>query len=103
MPTERRRQLRVVLADGHPLIRTNLHRLLAAEEDLDVVAVAWDGAAATKAVRAAGRAAPIVVVSGAEGTERIATDLRAVAFLAKPFSIDELTRVVRTAAAHAAA
>lgn len=39
--------------------------------------------------------ASIVVVSGASGARQIARELRANAFLPKPFSIDELSQVVR--------
>jgi DNA-binding NarL/FixJ family response regulator len=69
-------QLRVVLADDHPVYRDGLAMMLRATGDIDVVAVAADG---LEAVDAAGQHAPDVVVmdlrmpglDGIEATRRI--------------------------------
>jgi DNA-binding NarL/FixJ family response regulator len=68
--------IRVMLAEDHSLVRAGLARLLTAEEDIEVVGIAGDGA---EAVRVAGEVDPDVVLmdlsmpvmDGAEATRRI--------------------------------
>ena len=68
--------IRVVIADDQPLVRTGLHRILAADPGIDVVAEAEDGLGAVEAVQ---RTQPDVavldirmpVVDGLEATRRI--------------------------------
>ena len=54
-----RERIRVVVADDHPLIRSGLARLIAAEPDLELVGTAADG---VSAVEVAEREQPDVVV-----------------------------------------
>lgn len=46
-----RQQVRLVIADAHPIFRDGLRRLLEAEADFKVVGEASDGAEAVKLVR----------------------------------------------------
>lgn len=46
-----RQQVRLVIADGHPIFRAGLRRLLEAESDLKVIGEASDGADAVKLAR----------------------------------------------------
>jgi DNA-binding NarL/FixJ family response regulator len=69
-------KLRVYLADDHPVVRAGLRGLIDAQEDMEVVGEAWDGALALRGVV---EHRPDVVVmdvsmpgmGGAEATERI--------------------------------
>lgn len=69
-------RLRVYVADDHPVVRSGLRGLIAAEPDMEVVGEAYDG---ETAVREAATLRPDVVVmdvsmpgvGGAEATERI--------------------------------
>jgi DNA-binding NarL/FixJ family response regulator len=118
--------IRVLLADDHAVVRTGLERLIAATEDLEVVAAAADG---EEAAELAERHAPDVVlmdlemprVDGIEATRRIcagasgahvvvltsfsdrdrildALDAGAVGYLLKDAEPDELLRGIRSAA-----
>jgi DNA-binding NarL/FixJ family response regulator len=51
----------VVLAEGHPLIRERMHALLAAANDIEVLAACGDGAELRRTI---GERAPDVVVTG---------------------------------------
>src|SRR3954470_22903828 len=43
IPVTRKRNIRIVIADDHPIVRDGLKKLLALEDDLDVVGEAGDG------------------------------------------------------------
>jgi len=71
--------IRLVLAEDHPVVRIGLERLLAGEEDIKVVAVAENGAAAVEVV--AQHDVDVVlmdlsmpVMDGIEATRRIVAD-----------------------------
>jgi DNA-binding NarL/FixJ family response regulator len=118
--------LRVLLADDHPLVRTGLRELLATAGDLEVVGAAADGA---EAIALAHEHVPDVVlmdlsmpgIGGAEAIRRLtvelpaipiialtsfsdrgrileALDAGAVGYLLKDAQPDELVRGVRAAA-----
>ncbi|OLB76475.1 MAG: DNA-binding response regulator [Actinobacteria bacterium 13_2_20CM_2_71_6] len=121
-------QLRIVLADDHPVVRAGLRALLAAQEDLRVVGEAADGA---EAVRLAEQYAPDIVlmdlqmgdgIDGVEATRRIlalpepprvivlttydsdadilrAVEAGAAGYLLKESRPEELFHALRTAAA----
>jgi len=68
--------IRLVLAEDHPVVRVGLERLLAGEEDIDIVGTADDGAAAVELV--AQQEVDVVlmdlsmpVMDGIEATRRI--------------------------------
>jgi len=69
-------KLRVFVADDHPVVRAGLKGLIDAQEDMEVVGEAWDGALA---VRGIAEQRPDVVVmdvsmpgiGGAEATKRV--------------------------------
>jgi DNA-binding NarL/FixJ family response regulator len=79
--------IRVLVVDDHELMRRALVGLLAAQDDMEVVAEAGDGASAIQAAR---RHRPDVVVmdvkmpgmSGAEATSTICTELPEIAIVA---------------------
>jgi len=118
--------IRVAIVDDHDLVRAGLSELLAAADDIEVVAGAADGAAALEAVRSG---APQVVlmdlsmpeVDGIEATRRVlaehpdvrvvaltsssgspqvraALDAGAIGYMLKDASPDELRGAVRAAA-----
>jgi DNA-binding NarL/FixJ family response regulator len=119
--------IRVVLADDHAIVRRGLEQLLAASDDIEVVASAADGAhavrltaethpdvvlmdlempimdgvAATRAISAAGTGARIVILTSFSDRERIldALDAGATGYLLKDAGPDELVRGLRAAAA----
>jgi DNA-binding NarL/FixJ family response regulator len=73
--------IRLVLAEDHPVVRIGLERLLAGEEDIEVVAVAENGAAAVEAVARQEQDVDVVlmdlsmpVMDGIEATRRIVAD-----------------------------
>jgi DNA-binding response OmpR family regulator len=61
---------------------------------LDLKMPGMDGGAFLRSLRAEGFTAPVLVVSAADDAGQIATDL-GVAFLRKPFDIDEFVSAVR--------
>jgi DNA-binding NarL/FixJ family response regulator len=68
--------IRLVLAEDHPVVRVGLERLLAGEEDIDVVGTAEDGAAAVELVSAQEVDVVLMdlsmpVMDGIEATRRI--------------------------------
>lgn len=117
---------RVLLVDDHHILRISLARLLGAEDDIDVVATAGDGAeavrlveetdpdvvlmdlsmpgtdgvAATRAITESGSAAKVVVLTSFSDRDRIvdALDAGAVGYLLKDVEPEELLRGVRAAA-----
>jgi len=117
---------RVVLVDDHQILRVSLARLLEAEDDLEVVGTAGDGAAAvelvaatqpdvvlmdlsmpvmdgvaaTRAIVASGSAAKVVVLTSFSDRDRIleALDAGAIGYLLKDAEPDDLLRGVRAAA-----
>jgi DNA-binding NarL/FixJ family response regulator len=117
---------RVLLVDDHQILRAGLARLLGAEDDLEVVATAGDGAEAvrlvadtnpdvvlmdlsmpgmdgvetTRAIVASGSAAKIVVLTSLSDRDRIldALDAGAIGYLLKDVEPDELVRGIRAAA-----
>jgi PAS domain S-box-containing protein len=114
---------RVLVIDDEPLVRTLLHQALAmdgwevteagdataglgvlADGSFDVVILdltmpGVDGAEALRRLRAAGHAVPVVLASGyaRESLEDLFAPGSFQGFLAKPFVLDELYRVVRVA------
>lgn len=116
---------RVLLVDDQPLVRAGLHRILASEDDLEIVGEASDGAEALKLVETL---SPDVVVmdirmrgmDGVEATQRIramngppvlvlttfdedeilwgAIDAGAAGFILKEASAEDLIRATRTVA-----
>jgi len=52
MDNRRQQQIRIVIADDHPIFRDGLRRLLETEPDLKVIGEACDGAEAVKLARA---------------------------------------------------
>jgi len=120
--------IRLLLADDHAVVRHGLEQLLAAEDDIEVVATAADGAEAVERMRDA-TAVDVVLMDlempradGIEATRRIlaehpdvriviltsfadrerildALDAGAVGYLLKDADPDELARGVRAAAA----
>ncbi len=116
---------RVLLVDDQPLVRAGLHRILASEDDLEIVGEASDGAEALELVT---KLSPDVVVmdirmrgmDGVEATERIraadgppvlvlttfdedeilwgAIDAGAAGFILKEASAEDLIRATRTVA-----
>ncbi len=86
-PADRRRSIRVLIADDHAIVRQALRAVLEAEEDIAVVGEARDG---REAVAQAARLRPDVVVmdvamprmNGVEATTRIARTLPATRVLA---------------------
>lgn len=119
--------IRVLLVDDHAIVRQGLEQLLAANEDIDVVATATDGDEAVEAYRpdevdltlmdlemphcdgiqATKRLvdrnadARVVILTSFADRERIldALDAGAVGYLLKDAEPDELVRGIRTAAA----
>ena len=117
---------RVLLVDDHQILRVGLARLLDAEEDIEVVGAAGDGAeavrlvaethpdvvlmdlsmpvmdgvAATRAIVAAGSDAKVVVLTSFSDRDRIleALDAGAVGYLLKDAEPDDVLRGVRAAA-----
>jgi DNA-binding NarL/FixJ family response regulator len=80
-------RLRILLADDHPVVRAGLKGLIETQEDMEVIAEAWDGGLA---VQAACEFKPDLVVmdvsmpgiGGAEATERIRAECPEVKVLA---------------------
>ena len=117
---------RVVLVDDHHILRVSLARLLDAEEDVEVVGTAGDGAEAvrlvaetepdvvlmdlsmpgmdgvdaTRHIVASGSTAKVVVLTSFSDRDRIleALDAGAIGYLLKDVEPDELLRGVRAAA-----
>jgi len=117
---------RVVLVDDHAILRASLGRLLEAEDDLEVVGAAGDGAEAvrivteikpdvvlmdlsmphmdgveaTRAIVASGSPSKVVVLTSFSDRDRIldALDAGAIGYLLKDTEPDELLRGVRAAA-----
>ena len=117
---------RVVLVDDHQILRVGLARMLAAEDDIEVVGTAGDGAEAvrvvsetnpdvvlmdlsmpgmdgveaTRAITASGSAAKVVVLTSFSDRERIlgALDAGAIGYLLKDAEPDDLLRGIRAAA-----
>ena len=117
---------RVLLVDDHQILRVGLARLLDAEEDIEVVGAAgegaeavrlvaethpdvvlmdlsmpvMDGVAATRAIVAAGSDAKVVVLTSFSDRDRIleALDAGAVGYLLKDAEPDDVLRGVRAAA-----
>ncbi len=118
--------IRVVVAEDHPLVRQGLEQLLAATEDIRVVATARDGVEAlaavaaddpdvvlmdlemprldgieaTRGIVASGARARIVVLTSFSDRERIidALDAGAIGYLLKDAEPEELLRGIRAAA-----
>lgn len=88
--------IRVVVADDHPIFRDGLAMLLASVDGIDVVGTAADGA---EAVDAATRLRPDVVVmdvqmprlNGVEATRRLAADLPGIGIVVLTMSEDDGT------------
>lgn len=86
--------LRVVIADDHPMFREGIAAILGTVDDIDVVALADDGAAAVAAVEVH---APDVVLmdlrmpemSGVEATQRIKRDAPATSVLMLTMNEDD--------------
>jgi DNA-binding NarL/FixJ family response regulator len=117
---------RVLLVDDHQILRISLARLLDAEDDVEVVGTAGDGAeaielvaetnpdvvlmdlsmpgmdgvAATRAIMGSGSEAKVVVLTSFSDRDRIldALDAGAVGYLLKDAEPDDLLRGVRAAA-----
>ena len=117
---------RVVLVDDHHILRVSLARLLDAEDDVEVVGTAGDGAQAvrvvaeqhpdvvlmdlsmpgmdgveaTRRILGAGGTAKVVVLTSFSDRDRIleALDAGAIGYLLKDAEPDELLRGVRAAA-----
>jgi DNA-binding NarL/FixJ family response regulator len=117
---------RVLLVDDHNILRASLARLLDAEDDLEVVGTAGDGAEAvrlaaattpdvvlmdlsmpgmdgveaTRAIVASGSAARVVVLTSFSDRDRIlgALDAGAIGYLLKDAEPDDVLRGVRAAA-----
>ena len=117
---------RVLLVDDHQILRVSLARLLDAEDDVEVVGSAGDGAEAvqlaaetnpdvvlmdlsmpgmdgveaTRAILTSGSAAKVVVLTSFSDRDRIldALDAGAVGYLLKDAEPDDLLRGVRAAA-----
>ncbi|MFD6609979.1 response regulator [Micromonospora chalcea] len=121
------RPVRVLLADDQPLLRTGFRMVLGAEDDLDVVGEAGDGAeavelarrllpdvvlmdirmprmdgmAATRAIVSARLPVRVLVLTTFEHDEHVVGSLRAGAsgFLTKDVPAEELVAAIRTVAA----
>ncbi|MGX1617708.1 response regulator [Micromonospora chalcea] len=121
------RPVRVLLADDQPLLRTGFRMVLGAEDDLDVVGEAGDGAeavelarrllpdvvlmdirmprmdgvAATRAIMSARLPVRVLVLTTFEHDEHVVGSLRAGAsgFLTKDVPAEELVAAIRTVAA----
>jgi DNA-binding NarL/FixJ family response regulator len=117
---------RVLLVDDHPILRLSLSRLIDAEDDLQVVATAGDGAeavrlaaetrpdvvlmdlsmpgmdgvAATRAILASGSDTKVVVLTSFSDRDRIldALGAGAIGYLLKDAEPEDLLRGVRAAA-----
>ena len=117
---------RVLLVDDHQILRVSLARLLDAEDDIEVVGTAADGAAAvklvaetnpdvvlmdlsmpemdgvdaTRAIVSSGSPAKVVVLTSFSDRDRIldALDAGAIGYLLKDAEPDDLLRGVRSAA-----
>ena len=125
------RPVRILLADDQPLLRTGFRMVLGAEDDLDIVGEAGDGAeavelarrlqpdvvlmdirmprmdgvAATRAIVAAKLPVRVLILTTFDLDEYVVGALRAGAsgFLAKDVPADDLVTAIRTVAAGEAA
>lgn len=127
MPDEAARPVRILLADDQPLLRTGFRMVLGAENDLDIVGEAGDGAeavdlarrllpdvvlmdirmpkldgvAATRAIVTARLPVRVLILTTFDLDEYVVGALRAGAsgFLAKDVPAEDLVAAIRTVAA----